>query len=258
MSEELDRLVSMTRALGQPHLDYVIIGEGNTSQRIDADTFWVKASGQQMQKIDRAGFVAMRFAPLLALFNSPPASAAQVQQLMMDARVDTTTPARPSVEATFHAALLSDCGAACIAHTHPTVINQVLCSTRAEAFARHRLFPDDVVLCGPESVFVPYIDPGLPLAGAIREQVRAYMARYDEPPKVILMANHGLIVLAQTHEEALNITAMAVKAAAVFVGACAVGEPVFMTEADVLHIHRRPDEIYRRGLFTASGKTQPS
>jgi rhamnose utilization protein RhaD (predicted bifunctional aldolase and dehydrogenase) len=251
-NDSLDRLVNMTRALGQPHLDYVIIGEGNTSQRIDADTFWVKASGQQMQHIDRSGFVAMRFAPLLDLLDNPPNSAARVQQLMMDARVDTAAPTRPSVEATFHAALLADCGAACIAHTHPTAINQVLCSARAETFARHRLFPDDVVLCGPESVFVPYVDPGLPLAAAIREQVRAYSARYDEPPKVILMANHGLIALAQTHEEALNITAMAVKAAKVFMGACAVGEPVFMSEADVLHIHRRPDEIYRRGLFAAS------
>lgn len=258
MSDELDRLVSMTRALGQPHLDYVIIGEGNTSQRIDADTFWVKASGQQMQSIGRDGFVAMRFAPLLELLGNPPNSAAQVQQVMMNARVDTAAPTRPSVEATFHAALLADCGAACIAHTHPVTINQVLCSARAEVFARHRLFPDDVVLCGPESVFVPYVDPGLPLASAIREQVRAYTSRYDEPPKVIMMANHGLIALAQTHEEALNITAMAVKAAAIFVGACAAGGPMFMTEADVMHIHRRPDEIYRRRLFVASEKTQPS
>lgn len=258
MSDELDRLVSMTRTLGQPHLDYVIIGEGNTSQRIDSDTFWVKASGQQMQKIERDGFVAMRFAPLLNLINDPPNSAARVQQIMMDARVDTTSSRRPSVEVTFHAALLADCGATCIAHTHPVVINQVMCSSRAEQFARNRLFPDDVVLCGPESVFVPYVDPGLPLAVAIRERVRAYTTHYDESPKVILMANHGLIALAQTHEEALNITAMAVKAAAIFVGACAVGEPMFMTEADVLHIHRRPDEIYRRGLFAAAQGAQQS
>ncbi len=252
MTDELDNLVSMTRALGQPELDYVIIGEGNTSQRIDSETFWVKASGRQMQTIDRSGFVAMRFKPLLDLLDNPPNSAAQVQQVMMDARTEASASNRPSVEATFHAVLLADCGARVIAHTHPVAVNQVMCSSRAEQFAHHRLFPDDVVLCGPESVFVPYTDPGLPLAIAIRERVRAFTERYGEPPKTILMANHGLIALAQTHEEALNITAMAVKAAAIFMGACAIGEPVFMAEADVLHIHRRPDEIYRRGLFAAS------
>lgn len=253
MTDSLDLLVAMTRTLGQPHLDYVIIGEGNTSQRIDTNTFWVKASGQQMQHIDRFGFVAMRFEPLLALLDDPPNSAARVQQMMMDARVDQSSAARPSVEATFHAMLLAECGAVCIAHTHPVAINQVMCSSRAEQFATHRLFPDDVVLCGPESVFVPYVDPGLPLAIVIRDRVRAYIARYDEPPRCIVMANHGLIALAQTHDEALNITAMAVKSAQIFMGACAVSEPVFMTDADVMHIHRRPDEIYRRGLFASAG-----
>ena len=42
----IEPLVEMTRFLGQPHLNYVIIGEGNTSFRADAETFWVKASGQ--------------------------------------------------------------------------------------------------------------------------------------------------------------------------------------------------------------------
>jgi hypothetical protein len=47
----------------------------------------------------------------------------------------------------------------------------------------------------------------------------------------------------------LNITAMAVKAAEIFVGVCAVGEPVFMSKQDIDHIYRRPDEIYRRSQF---------
>ncbi|MFN8560729.1 MAG: hypothetical protein U0703_03650 [Anaerolineae bacterium] len=41
----LEQLVDMTWLLGQPHLNYVIIGEGNTLFRVDADTFWIKASG---------------------------------------------------------------------------------------------------------------------------------------------------------------------------------------------------------------------
>ena len=239
----------MTRALGQPHLDYVIIGEGNTSYRIDDESFWIKASGKGMHNIEADGFVAVRFAPILSLVDQPLADAVAIQQAMLDARVDSASAARPSVEVTFHAVLLYGCGVKCIAHTHPIAVNRALCSSRAEQFASNRQFPDEVVLCGPRSVFVPYVDPGLPLSVAIREQVRRYMDEYGEAPKVILMANHGLIALAQTPVEALNITAMCVKAAAIFAGSCAVGEPTFMSQADIMHIYRRPDEIYRRQMF---------
>ena len=75
------------------------------------------------------------------------------------------------------------------------------------------------------------------------------MQEFGEAPKVILLQNHGLIALGQTPTEVLNITAMCVKAAGIFGGACALGEPVFMSQADIMHIYKRPDEIYRRKLF---------
>jgi hypothetical protein len=43
--DTLAQLVAMSHNLGDPALDYVILGEGNTSARADADTFWVKATG---------------------------------------------------------------------------------------------------------------------------------------------------------------------------------------------------------------------
>ena len=238
MSDILDQLVEMTRQLGQPQMNYVIIGEGNTSYRVDDETFWIKASGQGMNGISGGGFVQVRFAPILALFGQTLAEP-QLQGAMQAARVDQSTATRPSVEVTFHAALLHGCGVRVIGHTHPLAVNAILCSSRAEQFASNRMFPDEVVLCGPRSVFVPYVDPGLPLAVAILDHVRPYMDEYGEAPKVILMQNHGL----------LNITAMCVKAAGIFGGACALGEPVFMSQADILHIYKRPDEIYRRRLF---------
>jgi rhamnose utilization protein RhaD (predicted bifunctional aldolase and dehydrogenase) len=244
----LDQLVEMTRLLGQPHLNYVIIGEGNTSFRADADTFWIKASGQGMNGISEAGFVRVRFAPILDLLEQQISSSA-LQAAMQAAKVDPKSSARPSVEVTFHAALLHGCDVPCIGHTHPLAVNAILCSNRAEQFADNRMFPDEVVLCGPRSVLVPYVDPGLPLSLAIRERMRVYMQEFGEAPKVVLLQNHGLIALGQTPTEIINITAMCVKAAGIFGAACALGEPVFMTRADIMHIYRRPDEIYRRKLF---------
>jgi len=252
MQTPLDSLIEMTRALGQPEMNYVIIGEGNTSYRVDDETFWIKASGHQMRGIGAGGFVAVRLAPILDLLEQTELTEEAMKAATKAARVDTDASTVPSIEVTFHAALLADCGVRCIAHTHPMVVNQVMCSTRAEQFASRRMFPDEIVLCGPRSVYVPYADPGLPLARAIRAQVRAYMDENGEAPKVVLLGNHGLIALGQTPTEALNVTAMCVKAAAIFAGACAVGEPTFLSQADVNHIYKRPDEIFRRQQFVGN------
>jgi rhamnose utilization protein RhaD (predicted bifunctional aldolase and dehydrogenase) len=248
MTDLHEQLVEMTRTIGQPQNNYVIVGEGNTSCRVDADSFWIKASGRGMNGIGADGFVQVRFQPVLDLLEQRMTDAA-LQAAMLAAKVDAETPGRPSVEVTFHAALLYGCDVGWIGHTHPLAVNSILCSDRAEQFAFNRLFPDEAVLCGPRSVLVPYADPGLPLALAIREKVRAYMAEFDEAPKVVLLQSHGLIALGQTPTEILNITAMCVKAAGIFAGACAVGEPVFMSQTDIMHIYKRPDEIYRRKLF---------
>ena len=246
----LKQLVAMTRTLGERERELVIIGEGNTSCRQSDDAFWVKASGQQMQTIDEAGFVATYFAPILDLLDNPPPTQSAMQEVIQAAKVDRSADARPSIEVSFHAMLLHECGVNVIAHTHPTAVNQILCSTRADQFANNRIFPDEVVLCAPQSLLIPYADPGLPLAIIMREGVRKYNEKHGEPPRVILLKNHGLITLGQTPQEALNITYMAVKAAQIFMGACTIGEPVFMLREEVVHIYHRPDEIYRQEKFS--------
>lgn len=65
----LDQLISMSRTMGDPALDYAILGEGNSSARVDADTFWVKASGVEMRTIDARGFVRVRFDRVLGLLD---------------------------------------------------------------------------------------------------------------------------------------------------------------------------------------------
>ena len=155
----------------------------------------------------------------------------------------------PSIEVSFHAMLLHDCGVHFIGHTHPTTINQIMCSEYASDFATKRRFPDEVVLCGPQSALAPYADPGLPLAIVMRERVRQFMAAHGEAPKLILLSNHGMIALGDSPAEILNITAMAVKAARIHLGALLTGAPTYLPDEEVWHLYRRPDEIYRRNLF---------
>ena len=263
MTNPLDSLITLTRALGDPAMDYVIIGEGNTSMRVDADRFAIKASGQQMHNINAGGFVTVPFAPYLEWLDSPPQTLTEQNEITESAAVNAASAfpsnalggtegvlgLRPSIEAGFHAMLLRDCGVNFIGHTHPTAINQILCSPFAADFAEQRRFPDEVVLCGPRSLLVPYADPGLPLALLMRERLRDFIARQGEAPKLILLESHGLIALGDSPSEILNITAMAVKSARIYSGARQLGGVVNLPEGEVYHLYGRPDEIYRRRLF---------
>jgi rhamnose utilization protein RhaD (predicted bifunctional aldolase and dehydrogenase) len=242
----LEQLISMSRHLGDPTHDYAILGEGNASARIDAETFWVKASGAEMRTIDTSGFVQVRFEPVLSLLEGGDLGDDEVEAGLEAARIDARATARPSVETVLHALALQLERVRFVGHTHPTAVNAILCSQKAEEAIAGRLFPDEIVYCGPAPVYIPYTDPGVPLARAVRAAINRYLDEYREAPKVILMQNHGLIALGKTATEVENITAMYVKTARIILGAYALGGPHFLSPAAVVRIHSRPDELYRR------------
>jgi rhamnose utilization protein RhaD (predicted bifunctional aldolase and dehydrogenase) len=242
----LEQLVTMSRHLGDPALDCAILGEGNASARADAETFWVKASGVEMRTIEPGGFVRVRFDGVLALLESDNLDDAGVKAGLEAARADPAAAARPSVETVLHALALEMDSVHFVGHTHPTAVNAILCSRQAEEAIAGRLFPDEIVYCGVAPVYVPYTDPGVPLARRVRDSLARYLDDYGEVPKVILMQNHGLIALGKTALEVEQTTAMYVKAARVLLGAYALGGPHFLSPADVARIHTRPDELYRR------------
>ena len=245
-SDILSQLITLSRNLGDPALDYAILGEGNTSVRADGDTFWVKASGAELRTIDANGFVRVHFDRVLALLETDDLSDDDVKASLEAAKVDPTAAAHPSVETVLHALALQADGVNFVGHTHPTAVNAVLCSQKAEEAVAGRLFPDEIVYCGPAPVYVPYTDPGLPLARAVRQALADYQAEYGQSPKVVLMQNHGLIALGGTAAEVEHITAMYVKTARVLLGTYALGGPHFLSPAAVARIHTRPDEQYRR------------
>jgi rhamnose utilization protein RhaD (predicted bifunctional aldolase and dehydrogenase) len=242
----LTELISLTHILGDPTLDYAILGEGNSSARIDDKSFWVKASGAQMGTIDPSGFVQVSFEGVLSMLDSDSLSDDEVKTGLEAARVDPDSTSRPSVETVLHALALQLDGVDYVGHTHPTAVNAILCSEKAEEAISGRLFPDEIVYCGPAPVFIPYTDPGVPLALKIQEEIDRYLDAYLEAPKVILMQNHGLIALGDSPAQVANITAMYVKTARVILGAFALGGMHFMTPEAVARIHTRPDELYRR------------
>ncbi len=245
-STSLDRLLDLSRQLGREERKLAILGEGNTSARQDAASFWVKASGANLGGLSSAGLTACRFNDLLALLDRSKMTDFEVDEALLAARLDRTAK-KPSVEAIFHAYLLTLPEVNFVGHTHPVAVNTLLCTAMGRTLARRRIFPDEVVCCGVESVYVPYADPGLKLAQRIRAETQAHIRRLARPPRLILLENHGLIALGSSPESVLASTLMAVKAAEILSGALATGaKPRFLTPAQVLRIAGRPDEHYRQ------------
>ncbi len=243
----LDDLVVLSHYLGDETRDYIAVGEGNTSARIDSETFWIKASGASLRTIRPDEFVRVDLTTVLFLLDGAP-SDEDVASVLQKARVDKDCPHRPSVETALHAVLYQLTDSSFIGHTHPTAINSVLCSASAEKITSH-VMPDEIVVCGPASVFVPYVDPGVPLAREVQARVRDFVDREHQTPRVIYLQNHGIFALGESSRQVQNITTMAVKHARVLTGTYLSGGPHWLDEQAVARIHTRPDEVVRRARF---------
>lgn len=241
-------LLELAHKLGKDDLRMSILGEGNVSLRLSAAMFAVKTSGANLATLGESGIAECRFDKLLPMMERTDLSDAQIDQALFDARVNSDAQ-KPSVEALFHAWLLGLPNIQCVGHVHAIAVNQILCSPRAEEFARRRVFPDEIVCCGTESVFVPYTDPGVALAQAIRHHTIAFVARTKREPRIILLQNHGVIAIGSSTHAVLASLLMVEKAAQIFIGAAALGGPVFLDPAHVMRIAGRPDEHYRQGIL---------
>ncbi len=248
--EKLNALLKLSHDLGREERDLAILGEGNTSCRLDQETFLVKASGSSLANLQEGQLVACRFADLLPLLDLESMTDAEVEKALLASRVDPTQP-KPSVEAVFHAYLLTLPGIDVVGHTHPIAVNSILCAGEAASrrFAEERRFPDEIVCCGAKSVLVPYIDPGIRLAQVIREQVEAFVEKENRPPRIILIQSHGFIACGASTNSVFAATLMAEKTARIFIGAATLGGPTALTPENVARIDSRPDEHYRQRML---------
>ncbi len=248
--------VEFSRKLGDSTADLAILGEGNTSIKGDEPgTFWVKASGCQLGTSQSSGFVLMKSAPLMDALAGPSLTDSEVKSVLASSRVDQSVDLMPSVESFMHAALLELEGVNVVGHVHPTPLLSLLCLEGAEETAEQRLFPDEIVCCGPASCWVPYTDPGLALSLAIMAATKDYLQRWGQTPKVWWLGNHGLIGVGANTKEVESAVFMGAKSARVWLGAFQSGRKIkTLTAQEVERIAGRPDEHYRQKMLWRSGE----
>ena len=242
------QLLELSHQLGREDRRFAILGEGNTSTDVSNELFAVKASGSSLSNVTREGMALCRKNEVLELFKTPDASDDEIECALLDSR-ESDSERKPSTEALFHAYLLSLEGVDFVGHTHPEAVNSLLCSPLAREFAAKRVFPDQVVCCGATSPLVPYVHPGVPLALAIKSAVEEHIARFEEPPRLVLLRNHGLIALGRTPAAVLAATLMAEKAARILIGAASAGGPNYMDDENVARIAGWNAEHYRQRVI---------
>ena len=247
MSDILDDLVAMSAELGLSTHDYAILGEGNTSVRADEESFWVKASGTRLADASRESFVCVRLAPVLAALDRPALDDSTLKKLLESATVQGRR--APSIETFLHALCLQLRGVRFVGHTHPTIAVGLLSGRQSRELFAGCTFPDQIVVLGPAMAYVPYADPGLPLALTVRAVLRDFLDLHQREPKVLLMENHGVIALGATTHDVLNVTQMLVKTCRVIAAALSAGGPRFLSKEQVERIDKRPDELTRRKQF---------
>ena len=142
--EKLKSLLKLSHELGRDDRQLSILAEGNTSVKLSAETFLVKASGSNLGTLDESGVVECRTDVLLSLLEQTGLEDKEVDRLLLESRVDPKAK-KPSVEALFHAFLLALPEIEFVGHTHATAVNSILCSPRAREFAAKRILPDEIV-----------------------------------------------------------------------------------------------------------------
>jgi len=171
----------------------VVGGGGNASIKAGG-RMYIKASGTAMSTLGEADVVAVRLDAVRAVMqrtdwpDDRDAREEAVAAAMLGTRADPAPGGpRPSVETVLHACMPFTY----VLHVHPVDVN-VLASSREG----RRLAAPILAARGVHGVWIDYCDPGLTLG--IR--INAAVERAEQPPNVMILANHGLLVGADSAE----------------------------------------------------------
>lgn len=238
-------LLALTRSLGDPAKEQVILAEGNTSQLLDDGRLVVKASGSRMRDATADDFVVVDLPPLVELLSSEAATQADLTAAL-DAGEVGGRRRRGSIETLVHVAVQAVQPAAYVGHTHPTEVVGLLASSRAEIAFDRAAYSDEAVVIG-RPLFVPYAQPGIDLGRLFHQRLVDHVARSGQLPQLVLLANHGIVAIAPTADGVEGLCEMAVKAAKVRRIAWSVGELSPLTNEAIEKFFGRDDIAERRG-----------
>ena len=189
MKKELSDLIEISQFYGKQK-DYTLGGGGNTSYK-DKDLLYIKASGHTLATITVHGFSVLKRAKLREMQRKQYNANSQIRENevkedLLKARVNADSNLRPSVETLLHDSIEY----AYVVHTHPHMVNGLLCSKQAENKTKE--------IFGNKILFIPYTDPGMILSRTVLKYLEGYRKTHTEDPNLIFLENHGVFVAADS------------------------------------------------------------
>ena len=203
MDKNLRDMIDMSRTAGADNR-LVQAGGGNTSVKTDGERLmYVKASGTSLAEMEEGqGYRTVDVEQCRTMLDDDELQSMEAVRReeevanRLKACCADDNPGRPSVETSLHALL-----GHCVLHTHPSVVNGLLCAREGRKALRD-LFGD---LDCPY-LYVPYVDPGYPLAVRLAHEIDEYKSQHGHVPTITFLENHGLFASADGPEEALELT----------------------------------------------------
>jgi rhamnose utilization protein RhaD (predicted bifunctional aldolase and dehydrogenase) len=189
--DTIRKLIELSRYYGSDSA-YVIAGGGNTSFKND-ERIWIKASGIPLAGIEESGFVSLSREKLGKIERDTYSEDAVLreEQVKRDMQQAILSPEhlRPSVETSLHNLI----DYAYVVHTHPTLVNGLMCSTNVEKEVDARF--------GKDALYVEYTDPGYILFKKLQERIAIYREQHGKAPAIIFLQNHGVFVASDGVDE---------------------------------------------------------
>ena len=175
---EIQQLIEISQFYGK-NPEFVIAGGGNTSYK-DDKYIWVKASGTTLADITEGGFAVLEREKLKKIATNKYSENSderenQIKTDLFRASVYPEKNLRPSVETSMHEII----DYKFVVHTHPTLVNALMCSKNAEKLT-YEIF-------GKDTVYVPYTDPGYILFKQVEKDLASFRKAQNKEPQLIFL-----------------------------------------------------------------------
>jgi ribulose-5-phosphate 4-epimerase/fuculose-1-phosphate aldolase len=230
-----EEILTFGQALGRHPAGLVLPGEGSVGSLNTETRLAVSRRGAvlaTLQSSDLLYFDVKRVNEVIA-------SETILPEDLASAQLHGEPGAEPCDELTLFSWLLSlDPTLRVAAHIHPVAVDQITASPRARQFADRRTVHNEVLALGGASLLINYAEPGIPITREIQKKMILWRDRYKSVPRVILVQNHGVILLGESGSSLLCSVDALLKYAALFTGASLLGGPVFLTPQAITQIEQ--------------------
>ena len=231
----INEILTLGQSLGRHPGRLVLADEGSLASRITESRVAVTPRGAHLAELQAADFVHLDFQRINEVIARDPV----LPEDLAGAQLHAGYGAEPHEDATLFCCLLAlDPTLRIAVHIHPVIVDQITASPRARQFADRRTVHNEVLALGSASLLVNYADPGLGLTREIQKKMILWRDRNKSVPRVILVQNHGVILLGETGMALLRTIDSLLKYAELFAGASLLGGPIFLTPQAITQIEQ--------------------